>query len=347
MKAFRFLYALLLVVILQPAIAQPYGNEWIDYSKTHYSFRIWQDGLARIPYSTLQSSGIPVSELVGSHFKLYRQGKEEPVFVSNDNLFTSTDFIEFFARKADGKPDTIFYRDKSHQQHTYYNFFNDTVVYYLVADPNGGGLRYTDIANNLSGAPPKDNFFMHQSRVVYTARYNYGGPFNAFYDIVDSEYVPGEGPMDLSYIVGPSTVTKGIPTAKIYSGAAPNPEARVFYGYFNTNLSHDVLTTVGTKSFRDISFLRYSARKISIPLDLSDIVEGTTNVSIKPQIVGEWIGLNMIEIAYPRIFDFENATLFRFGLGKQSDTYLEVSNFNSGSTTTPVSYTHLTLPTKA
>ena len=34
-------------------LAQQYGNEWIDYSRTHYKVKITGDGIYRIQYNTL------------------------------------------------------------------------------------------------------------------------------------------------------------------------------------------------------------------------------------------------------------------------------------------------------
>ncbi len=35
------------------AKAQVYNNEWIDYSKTYYKFKVGSDGVYRLPYSLL------------------------------------------------------------------------------------------------------------------------------------------------------------------------------------------------------------------------------------------------------------------------------------------------------
>ena len=59
------LFLLLLVCwSCQTILAQPYGNEWIDYSKTYYKLKVAQNGFYRLPYNTLSAAGL--SGLAGS-----------------------------------------------------------------------------------------------------------------------------------------------------------------------------------------------------------------------------------------------------------------------------------------
>ncbi|HNF48201.1 MAG TPA: hypothetical protein PLF48_02395, partial [Chitinophagales bacterium] len=91
--------------------AQPYGNEWIDYNKTYYKFKIAQDGLCRINYATLIATGIPAAQLKGTDFKLICNGEEIPIYVTTANQFTASDFIEFYGEKNDGSVDTRLYKN--------------------------------------------------------------------------------------------------------------------------------------------------------------------------------------------------------------------------------------------
>jgi len=309
--------------------ADNYGNEWIDFPKTYYKFRVWKDGLYRIPYATLQSAGINETELVGNNIKLFRNGDEVPLYVSNNGQLTSSDNIEFYGFKNDGRPDTELFKNADDQPHPYYSFFNDTVTYFLVIDPAANGKRYTTISNNLIGAPAKEPYFMHVARSIFTNIYNYGGPFNPYYtSFADSEYIPGEGYAD-NYVFGPNTKSQNIATAKIYQGSSPDPTANVVYSFFNTGVVHDDLVRIGSKTNRDVTFEINDARRVTLNLEKSDLTEGLTPVSLTPQTTGEQVSLNMIEIIYARLFDFENKNVFRFNLDKKTDTYIEISNFNA------------------
>ncbi|HNB50246.1 MAG TPA: hypothetical protein PK332_12820, partial [Chitinophagales bacterium] len=69
----KFVHIILLIGLFTLlSKAQPYGNEWIDYSKTYYKFKIGKTSLYRIPHSVLVSLGIPSNQLIGTSFKLIR-----------------------------------------------------------------------------------------------------------------------------------------------------------------------------------------------------------------------------------------------------------------------------------
>ena len=79
--------------------AQPYGNEWIDYSKTYYKFYSDYTGLLRIPYETLSATDITL-EAEGLH--LYNRGEEIPIWVSSNGTLQEGDYIEFYASSTSG-----------------------------------------------------------------------------------------------------------------------------------------------------------------------------------------------------------------------------------------------------
>ena len=45
----RKIFTFCLILNAALAFAQPYNNEWIDYSKTYYKFKVTANGLYRIP----------------------------------------------------------------------------------------------------------------------------------------------------------------------------------------------------------------------------------------------------------------------------------------------------------
>src|SRR5205823_1388836 len=92
-KKLLAIYALLLCTTV--TIAQQYNNEWIDYSKTYYKFKIGRNGLYRISQGTLQANGL--GSVAAQSFQLWRNGQQVPLFtsVANGTLGTS-DFIEFY-----------------------------------------------------------------------------------------------------------------------------------------------------------------------------------------------------------------------------------------------------------
>ena len=72
-----------------------FNNEWIDFSKTYHKFKVGETGLYRIPFSTLQSSGLANTPV--DQFQLWRNGKEVAVYTTiASGLMGANDFIEFF-----------------------------------------------------------------------------------------------------------------------------------------------------------------------------------------------------------------------------------------------------------
>src|ERR1700743_297728 len=96
------LFTLLFLLLALGVTAQTYNNEWIDYSKTYYKFKVGAGGLYCIPPSTLTASGLNV--VPGQQFQLFRNGKEVPIFVSTSGQFGPSDYIEFWGQANDGVP---------------------------------------------------------------------------------------------------------------------------------------------------------------------------------------------------------------------------------------------------
>ena len=63
MKIALFFLMMLSTMVFAQMNDGKYGNEWIDYSKTYYKFKISEDGVYRIPANYLQMSGVDMSRL--------------------------------------------------------------------------------------------------------------------------------------------------------------------------------------------------------------------------------------------------------------------------------------------
>ncbi|HEV8503957.1 MAG TPA: hypothetical protein VGQ53_01110, partial [Chitinophagaceae bacterium] len=78
----RKFFTLCLILLAGSAIAQPYNNEWIDFSKTYYKFKVTADGLYRIPVSALVSVGLNNTD--PKDLQLFRNGVEVPIYTSTN-----------------------------------------------------------------------------------------------------------------------------------------------------------------------------------------------------------------------------------------------------------------------
>jgi len=96
------------VLFVQTAFALgQHGNEWIDYSRRHFRFDIWADGVYRIDSATLAQSGFPIGTVDARHLMLFGKERQVPIYVhgETDGVLNSGDYIEFWAEKADGEVD--------------------------------------------------------------------------------------------------------------------------------------------------------------------------------------------------------------------------------------------------
>ena len=77
------LLLLIACILVSPAIiAQPYGNEWINYDQRYYKIPVHEDGVYRITFNDLANAGIPISGINPQHIQMYANGEPLPIYIS-------------------------------------------------------------------------------------------------------------------------------------------------------------------------------------------------------------------------------------------------------------------------
>src|SRR4051812_31616390 len=111
----KILYLLIFAGFTFTVSAQVYQNEWIDYNKTYYKFKIGafgydgvgapiRRGVVRITQPALASAGL--SNVPAEQFQLWRDGQEVYIYVSKSTgILSTSDYIEFIGEIANGIPD--------------------------------------------------------------------------------------------------------------------------------------------------------------------------------------------------------------------------------------------------
>ena len=176
------------------AKAQVYNNEWIDYSKTYYKFKVGKTGLYRISQSVLSSSGL--GSTPAEYFQLWRNGKQIPIYTSvATGSLSGSDYIEFWGEMNDGKPDRELYRDPKWQLNDKWSLETDTASYFLTVNANiSANLRLVTTANNVSGTTlTPDAYFMYTAGKYFKDRLNPGYAVNVGEYLYSSSYDKGEG----------------------------------------------------------------------------------------------------------------------------------------------------------
>lgn len=319
------------------------ANDWIDYSKTYYKFKVSEEGIYKITGETLQNKGISSSELVGKDFALFHNGEEIPVYVSTEAIFSPSDFIEFHGVLNDGKSDTPLYQTKEQQASTQSSLFEDAGTYFLVIQPNVTHKRIINAQTNLDNLPAKEEFFMHVETNKNHKKLLYDGEglVLAGTRLHFSEFGNVEGLVTRSsssrYLTNIST-----PNVAENSGRKAKLNATLsFYTSFNTNedVSTDFMINNQSIAKKELKVI-VDYQKQAIEFDPT-LLKDNTKVQINENFKS-WMYLNEITLEYPRTFNFENSSFFHIKYNNEGSKYFELSNIKT-TTNEPVSLYDLDL----
>jgi len=344
---------LLIILTTFTLFGQQYGNEWIDYSKTHYKFQSDDNGLHRISFDALSQSGIDLS---GSAFKLITAGAEIPIYVSTNGIFGSSDYIEFYGTENDGSFDTQLYETPAFQPQPDKSLFDDTRSYFLVSDNSEPHLRFQNEQNDVSNFSSAEPYFMHESKSINANAYHFGEPFSGVVYQYPSTFDKGEGFVG-SKIIAIDEVD-GVPvpnipfeyrinTEHLYPDAAT--EATAFFKIVGRNWSTAVIDdkhitididgevyidTFSRKfDMNDYQF-NFPLSKINNEVDILGEVRTVFNITAFDGVAFGFpyeteVSLCNASVIYPRSFDFDGHNDFLFNVDVPSSKYLEIENFDN------------------
>ncbi len=317
--------------------AQPFNNEWIDYNKTYYKFKVATTGLYRIPQSTLAAAGL--GGALAEHFQLWRNGQQVALYTSvPSGILGATDYIEFWGEMNDGKPDKDLYRITDHQLNDRWSLETDTAAYFLTLNSTGGNKRLLPAANTLPSPLPAETFFMHTAGKYYKDRFFFGYAAVVGEYVYSSNYENGEG--FTSSDIG-SGVTRTETLSNLYPYTGPGATAPVLKmnmagNALNPRTAEIKLNGVVVAN-QVMDYFNYV--KASYPLTVSDISSGTAVIDVKNTCpTTDRMVLAKTELLYARQFHFGGAANFFFELpANAAGNYLEINGFNFGSAA-PVLY---------
>lgn len=341
----KLVLAFIFLFISYESYCQVFGNEWIKYDQTYYKFPVAADGLYRITYEVLTASGVPVSTINGSQFRLYNKGVEVPIYVTNSGSLGADDYIEFYGYHNDGTLDSLLYYDKSGQANTHLSIFNDTATYFLTWNAISSVSHIVSVANDLTNHPAAEPYCWYttsfvggktRSSVINLTRGNLALPGQAFYN------------SDFSYCEG-YTDQFWNKAAKDFSIATPHPYANgplpnLKCDVVSWGLTDHVLSIAANgNGIYDIANFGYQMQHVDIQLPNSDYLSPsattfTFSTAASTSTTTDYGSLAWLDLKYPRLFDCDGAGRLLFNLeGSNVSQYLEITNFNSQGTL-PVLY---------
>jgi hypothetical protein len=326
------LFSLLFMLVAILGMAQTYNNEWIDYSKTYYKFKVGKTGLYRIPQSTLSSIGLAASSV--QQLKLFRNGVEVSLYTSvPSGALPANGYIEFWGEANDGKADKPLYRDARYQLNDKLSMQTDTAAYFLTVQPTGVNKRLNDIPNNVSGNTlPLEPYFMYTQGQYFRTKINLGFAAVVGEYVYSSAYDKGEflSTRDIS----PSATSN---LTDVQSGLFPflaGPEAQFKFGAsgnaLNTRsvkvkLNGTQIADTLCDYFNDVIGLN------TFPVSLLNTGSASVEFINTSAITSDRMVVSHYEITYPRQFNFGGNANFSFQLpARTSGYYLEITNFNNG-----------------
>ncbi|MBI5858462.1 MAG: hypothetical protein HZB42_12530 [Sphingobacteriales bacterium] len=319
--------------------AQAYNNEWINYSRTYYKFKVGSTGFYRISQPVLAALGI--GSTAAEQFQLWRNGREVPLYTTvQTGPMSASDYIEFWGEMNDGKPDSILYRVLDFQLNDKWSLETDTAAFYLTINPGGGNLRLVPAANSLPSALPIEPFFISTVGKYYKEKINPGYAAVVGEYVYSSAYDQGEGYTSTDLGTGGAR-TENIPYLSTYTGpGAPAPLLKV-NATGNALNPRDFSVKVNGNQVASQTMDFFDYVKANIPIAVSDISSGSAAIEIKNNCLSpnDRMAIARIELTYARTFNFPSGDLtnnISFELpANAAGNYLEITGFNYG-TVNPV-----------
>ncbi len=313
----------LLVVTGLGAMAQPYGNEWIQYDRQYWYFQVWQDGVRKIDSTALANAGFPVATVDPRGVQVYARGRQVPVHVEGeqDGVFNTGDYIELPVAKNDCWLDSTLWDDPEHINNPYYSLYNDTIRYYLTWGPPTEALRMVESGSTNWAAYTPLPWCWGTTLLQYTATYqtgtrNYLGASTAAISEAEgyfhSQIIDGDG-MD-------ATRTYPLTVPRLYSapGAPPSTLHITLASLNNPGNTicpdHHVQVVHAGTVLADSVFMGYKLLKYSFSRPASTIALPSTSLSVTvvhDQVCGglasnyrDVLAPAWLSIRYPRDFVF-------------------------------------------
>lgn len=325
----RYIILLMLLLVAKLSYSQPYGNEWIDFSKTYYKIKVGVEGVYKISANDLSALGIP-STTLGLHFQLFHEGIEVPIYVSNNGAFTATDFIEFIGEKASGLPDSSLFDNPNWQANKQRSLFADTGIYFLTINPSSTNLRYNQVVNIISNPPAVEPFCLATSAIHYKNDFFSGKIQSGAQPIYFSTFDDGEG-----FIDGARSITQpfslSIATPNAVSGQMASVKTAILRSTYNTN-PEQVTVSINNQQIADSIIGRNETEHFNLSISSSLLTQNNTiqflGTSAGPYTY-DFYGCSYIIIQYPRDFNVSGLNNFSFSLAANLQAqYLEFQNFN-------------------
>ncbi len=318
---------LMFIFITNISSAQPYGNEWIDYSKKYFKIPIVKTGLYRISWQALVNAQFPINSIQPKNIQLFARGKEQPIYISNEEtgIFGHYDYIEFYAEKNDGWLDSLIYTNPSDIANPYYSLVNDTIYYFLTWNNSTTNKRVT--------AETDINFSAYTSSLSSHCyvQYVYTNPYAYYEGGTGAWYNQAEGWADRYADIG-NAYSNNVSTPGFVNLSLPSYVSFACIGVsdalYNYSGNHHLKFSLNSSVLLDTVFSGYSKVKKSVTVSSS--IPAISNLTIESvndlSVATDKIALTYFTLYYPHNFAFSTARQkFDIDDSQGSKVYMEMT----------------------
>ncbi|HVU53895.1 MAG TPA: C25 family cysteine peptidase [Puia sp.] len=330
----------LLLLMTMGLAAQSYNNEWIDFSKTYFKFKVGSDGLYRIPQSVLASPGVGLGNVPVQNFQLYRNGQEVPIYTSvSSGTLGPSDYIEFWGKMNDGAPDQVLYRSPTYQHTKHWSLETDTATYFLTVNNTGAAFHFNNTTNDTTTTTlPVEPYFMHKQGTYFKTNINPGFAQVVGEYIYSSSYDLGEF-WSTGLIYSTNPVSDAQNNLFVYTGG---PDATMSFGAMGAaDYNRTMRVTLNGSVLIDTAVVSFNDMNVTKPVPVSLLSSNTANVQFinTSATADDRYVASYYELNYPRQFNFGGRPNFYFELPARSAGYfLKINNLAVTGGNTPVLY---------
>ncbi|MCH5715074.1 hypothetical protein [Niabella hibiscisoli] len=293
------------------ATAQSFNNEWIDYSKTYYKFKVGTTGLYRIPQTALAAINLGNADV--SAFQLWRNGEEVAIYTSNQTgVLAAGGFIEFWGEANDGKADQVLYRNPLDQINNSKSLFTDTAAYFLTINTAGSNKRLVPTANTIPAGAVAEPYFMHTA-AIYPNETIHLGPYGGAVSeaAISASFEEGEG--WTSNEISENQTRSLTQTSLFPFTGAGAPQMQVSMNVVgNSPNSRTVQVKLNNVELWNTTLNGFSYSRLSNNLPVSTLNGSTENISVAniATVPNNRIKIGTFEITYPRSFNLGVPVIF-------------------------------------
>ncbi|MCO6462774.1 MAG: T9SS type A sorting domain-containing protein [Saprospiraceae bacterium] len=317
-----FVFAIILSVVTLGIGQQHYGNEWIRASKTYLKLKVAENGMYRVTYDQMVAAGLISSQVDGFSFQLFNYGKEQPIYVSNNN-FGKGEYIEFYGVKNTIGLDSLLYQNwRKDLFNPEYSLVNDTNAYFLTLSPESNNKRFTLITpnyNNINLTPAP--YYIHKEKLVFSDTY--------FKNIESSEirnsyFEPSEG-FGTSITLNNSNTVFNV--SKIYDdGPAPTLSCRLG----NNNQTSRLELSFNGNLLETVMNPPKGTLQWDYTMSKSLLKNGNNTLNIRNTFSNnDRHRIAVATLTYARTFDFQGKNEFSFTMPASTDpVFIKADAFN-------------------